>query len=69
MEVASISANIVYNNTSQARTITVRLPYRPAGYEPQAIGDRYQITIPPFGYMALRAAESKARTGKTGQNQ
>ena len=68
MEAASISANIAYNNTSQARTITVRLPYRPTGYEPQAIGDRYQITIPPFGYMALRAAESEARTGKTGQD-
>jgi len=63
MEQASISANIAYNNTSQAQNLTLRLPYRPRGYEARAIAGGYevQITIPPFSYVALQpAAEAPA---------
>ena len=33
MEQVSVSANLVYNNTAETQTATVRLPYAPTGYE------------------------------------
>ena len=56
MEVASISANIVYNNTGQTQTLTVRIPYQPIGYRPRLIDKKYEteVKIPPYSYLALQ---------------
>jgi hypothetical protein len=55
MEPASISANIVYNNTAQPQRLTVRLPYEPKGYKTRRVGDRYEtdVTVSAFSYVAL----------------
>ncbi|MDH7601210.1 MAG: hypothetical protein QHI38_03580 [Armatimonadota bacterium] len=56
MEQVSISANIVYNNTASAQEITLRLPFRPLGFESVKVGERYTVTltVPPFSYLPLR---------------
>jgi hypothetical protein len=56
MEPAGVSANIVYNNMGAARTLTVRLPYAPAGYTSDKRGDGYvaRIQVPPFSYVVLK---------------
>lgn len=55
MEQASISANIVYNNTAERQTLTVRLPYAPKGHHARRVGSRYEadIAVPAFSYVAL----------------
>lgn len=56
LEPASISANIVYNNTDRPQTLTVRTRFRPRGYTSDRLQGRYetQITVAPFSYLALR---------------
>jgi hypothetical protein len=56
MEQISISANIVYNNMGEERTLTVRTPYRPRGYQSKEMGGRYltEVALPPFSYVALQ---------------
>jgi hypothetical protein len=55
MEAASISANIAYNNTAEAQTIRVRLPWAPKDLIATFKGSVYEtsITIPPFRYVVL----------------
>jgi hypothetical protein len=58
LEQASISANLVYNNTAQGQTLVVRTPYRPRGYASELVNGRYQteVVVPPFSYRALQPA-------------
>jgi len=55
MEQASISANIVYNNTAERQILTIRLPYEAKGHQARRIGTRYEadIAVPAFSYLAL----------------
>ncbi len=56
MEQVSISANIVYNNTDSAQSVTVRTPYAPKGYQSKLVYGRYEmdVLVPAFSYVALR---------------
>lgn len=56
IEPASISANIVYNNTSDPQELTLRLPYQPKGYASKPVDGRYEtkVTVPAFSYITLR---------------
>lgn len=56
MEQASVSANLVYNNTSETQNLTVRLPFSPAGYNARSVEGRYEATVevPAFSYVALQ---------------
>ena len=56
MEVASISANIAYNNTPEDQRLTLRLPYRPGGHNVRTVGEYFEtdITIPPFSYVSIQ---------------
>ncbi len=56
LERASISANIVYNNTAEPRHVKVRLPWKPAGVPAEPDGDHWLAVVeaPPFGYVALQ---------------
>jgi hypothetical protein len=55
MEQASISANIVYNNTARPQTLTVRTPFQPHGRPSVHTANGYEtrVTVPPFSYIAL----------------
>ncbi len=57
MEQASVSANIVYNNTARPQRLKIRVPFEPDGYKSRFVNGRYQVEvpIPPFSYVALRA--------------
>lgn len=56
IEQISISANIVYNNTAQAQSITVRTPYAPKNFSSRLLNGRYEtsVTVPAFSYVALQ---------------
>ena len=56
LEQASVSANLAYNNMGEERTITVRLPYRPAGWPSVLVRGRFEapVSIPAFSYVVLR---------------
>lgn len=56
IEPVSISANLVYNNTGEEQTITVRTPYAPQGYESKSVDGHYEtkVTVPAFSYVALQ---------------
>jgi len=66
MEQASISANLVYNNTSELQTLTVRTPYAPVGSPSKLVRGRYEtsVTVPPFGYVALQPGPIAHTKGK-----
>lgn len=55
METVSISANIVYNNMPEPRSIIVRTPYPPTGYSSRKVRERYETTISvtAFSYVVL----------------
>ncbi|HNT37239.1 MAG TPA: hypothetical protein PKH07_19765, partial [bacterium] len=55
METVSISANIVYNNMPETRSIVVRTPFPPKGYSSTKTKGRYEttVTVPAFEYVAL----------------
>jgi hypothetical protein len=59
LEPAGISANLVYNNSDTPRTLNLRLPYAPIGFESTREGDvfRLRVTIAPFTYAALRVPD------------
>ena len=56
VEQASISANIVYNNTDKPQKLTVRTPFAPKGYKSELVDGRYEttITVKPYSYIALQ---------------
>lgn len=56
MEQISINANIVYNNTASAQSVTVRTPYAPKGYATKSVDGRYEtdVVVPAFSYVALK---------------
>lgn len=56
VEQCSISANIAYNNTAAAQTITVRTPWQPRGLPSRQAGDHWltRLRVPAFGYIALQ---------------
>ncbi|KPJ63589.1 hypothetical protein AMK68_03625 [candidate division KD3-62 bacterium DG_56] len=56
LEQASISANIVYNNTDRAQTLMVRTPFRPMGYASNRVAGHYEtrVGVAPFSYVALQ---------------
>lgn len=60
MEQASISANLVYNNTAYTQRLTIRLPYVPKGRPSRFIRGRYetQVTVPPFSYVVIESQET-----------
>ncbi len=62
MEVAGMSANLVYNNTARERTLTVRLPYAPLDIPSRQQAGRYlaRVTVPAFSYVALQPAQASA---------
>jgi len=72
MESASISANIVYNNTALPQRLTVRTPFRPKGHESTPAGGRIgrfetQLTVAAFSYVVLQGtvhATALSRPGK-----
>lgn len=59
MEPAGISANIVYNNMDQPRTLTLRLPYAPAGLPHQRDRQTFivRVQVSPFSYRAIQPAK------------
>jgi hypothetical protein len=59
MEQISISANIVYNNTSRTQSIVVRTPYAPRGFVSRKTNDRWEtrVKVPAFSYTALQPTE------------
>jgi hypothetical protein len=63
MEQASISANMVYNNTAQPQTITVRVPFGPKGLTSRKVGERYEtaVSVPGFGYVVLSRESPEGR--------
>jgi len=56
MEQASISANIVYNNTAASQRLKVIIPFVPSGFACRAVKGGYEteVVVPPFSYVALR---------------
>jgi hypothetical protein len=60
IEAVSLSANLAYNNTARARTITVRTPYPVAGVGSVRChwGFESRITVPAFGWVALQPEEA-----------
>jgi len=55
MEVASMSANIVYNDSGEEQTLMIRTPWKPEGYESRKVNDRFEteVSVPAFSYIAL----------------
>lgn len=67
MEQISMSANIVYNNTSRAQSIVVRTPYAPRGFVSRKVKDRWEtrVKVPAFSYTALQPIERQSEIGPT----
>ena len=56
MEQASVSANIVYNNTEREVTLRIRIPFKPKGVEAKKTGELYgcSVKVPAFSYVSLQ---------------